>query len=516
MTGVRQARPAHRHRRLATGLAFLGAGVLVGLVAGQLAVRDDASLAVVSRAVAAAGVALLLLSRWLPRRGTRALSWALSGLALCATQNYGAGHRSGPEHPRDFAHYVLGARYFDELGYTHLYECSVAAAQEYGLDTRDWLVRNLETRRPMTAEQIREGAAACPGRFTPQRWAQFSADVWDLHQRTGGRMLPSLVQDHGFNPPPPWLVLAGPIAQVAGPWHGLVWFDTLFTLVAAAAIFRAFGLRAMTLLLLFAGCHAPNQYAWVGGSFFRLDWWAALAVGFAALKSRRDATAGAAFAYAALVRVFPLVIAAGVLLSLVRGGGGRWRKFLAGGLVAASVLCGAALAQHGWPAFTQSFSNLSTHAGAAALNTMGWSQVVLAPGDARMSRIPSQDAVPALEEWERRRAELGKARAPLRVAGVLAACAGWWFAGRRRRAGAPTAWTSVGLVPFLAPALTCYYSIALAFLAIGARTNRKVAVALAAVILASTLVPTALWLDDYYAVQSLLDVQAIALAFFLS
>ena len=78
---------------------------------------------------------------------------ALLGIYLLISPN----HLRRSVHLRDTYHYYLGAKYFTELGYRGLYDCSLAADIEAGLggDLSSRLIRNLETNKMELPQESR-------------------------------------------------------------------------------------------------------------------------------------------------------------------------------------------------------------------------------------------------------------------------------------------------------------------------------------------------------------------------
>lgn len=503
-------RPKKR-RALQAGLCFAVGCLAGGALSPWVTTGSKASIA--ATVVVVLGLSVLVVAPRLSSRVRQALYLAVSGLAFASSTNFFVGHFASPEHPSDFSHYVLGARFVDELRYTGLYDCALAAAVEQRMPIDGWQVRDLRTYAISSAASRLEQAEACRGRFDEARWVEFTDDLNELQRRSKGTLLPAMLVDHGFNAPPVWLLLASPLI-IAGPAHWLTWLDPLLILVAAAVLFRAFGGRTLMVVMLVWGCHVPNRFDWAGGSFLRNDWWVALAVGLAFLRFRRDRLAGAAFAYAALLRVFPaLVLVAAVGAALLPG---RDRKragrLLLGAGIATLVLCGAAAGQHDWRLFTESFENLRTHGSAWSYNQMGLQPALAVASDARLEKISEPDPAMLFESWSALRAQVHERVRGLTWVLRLAALGLWVAVARRGRLGSAAA-TSVGLIPFAAT-LSCYYEAVLAFLAVGTRVSRAAAMVLVAGLLVGRLVPApSMRMDDYFDAQSCIDLVMIVAVF---
>ena len=89
-------------------------------------------------------------------------------------------------------------------------------------------------------------------------------------------------------------------------WAAL--FDPLLLLLAFAAIWRTFGLRAALVCMVAFGATTVYQFGsnW-GGSTLRNDWMSLLALGVCALKSRRPFLGGALLGWSAMIRAFPVL-----------------------------------------------------------------------------------------------------------------------------------------------------------------------------------------------------------------
>ncbi|HEY5656847.1 MAG TPA: hypothetical protein VIY27_03570 [Myxococcota bacterium] len=107
-------------------------------------------------------------------------------------------------HRGDTFHAYLGAKYFPELGYTHLYACTAVADCRAGL--RGPLIerpmRDLETNQLGASAEILAHPERCTARFTAERWAAFEADVAWLRDQSLPRRWIRFQQDHGYDATP--------------------------------------------------------------------------------------------------------------------------------------------------------------------------------------------------------------------------------------------------------------------------------------------------------------------------
>jgi hypothetical protein len=279
------------------------------------------------------GAALLVaLGRALPRRWGTGL---LCALALLATLNYA---RWGPKVPLqrvdtyDLMHYYLNARYFDELGYYDLYPAVIFADHEQGGPHFDegnkYLAQNNAGHGVMPiSHALERGAEVKASRFSPARWAAFSADMRTLQRELPGlsdSLWREMIQDHGFNGTPVWTWLARPLAQ-AVPLRFIKWLcaiDLVLLVAAVGAVGRAYGLRvglwAWTVLMLSYSARWPT----ITWAFLRYDYVAGLLFAMAAIKRGHHLLAGALVGWAGALRLFPLLWMTGPLLL---GLDGLWR-----------------------------------------------------------------------------------------------------------------------------------------------------------------------------------------------
>ena len=289
---------------------------------------SGARLGLLAMAVAALLLAVVVWSA-LARRYTetpgelrlrRGVLVATAVAALVAWFNFFNFHYTGFVHTWEVFHYYMGGKYLPELGYARLYLCAAAADLEEGIDLRGHAMRDLRTNQMVAAESELARASECARRFSPRRWDEFRRDARFFREAMAVGWL-AVRGDHGFNATPAWAV-AGRLLAGSGPasWSQ-IGFLAVIDLVLLAAVFgilaRVFGWEAACLAAGFWGTNTLGLFVWTGGGFLRYDWVLALAIGVAALKLERQTLAGAALGYAAMSRVFPAVVIAGVLAKAV-------------------------------------------------------------------------------------------------------------------------------------------------------------------------------------------------------
>lgn len=272
-------------------------------------------------------------------RGSR--SWHINRLLLVVTAlaslhaytRFGAYHDYGrygrhTYHYHEIFHYFLGARYYPELGYSRLYDCSYVALKE--LESEGVAIPEITEIRSLKeiltsvpASQVAENMKApCHEAFTPVRWKDLKADlIVFLQAGNETTWWRHMLFDHGLNPPPSWAVIAYPLASLIPPNHTTM---DLFPYIDMGAIFllcgyfilRAFGLNALCGFFIIFGNNWLSDYYWTGGSFYRQEWFVYLTLAICLLKQERFRAAGALMGISAAMRIFPVFFAVGAAIPL--------------------------------------------------------------------------------------------------------------------------------------------------------------------------------------------------------
>lgn len=327
---------------------------------------------------------------WARERGRRLEVWTVLALVSVPVYfNFFDFHGARTfVHLHDVGHYYLGAKYYPELGYGDLYTAVLRAEAE----THDNRFRSVEARDLATYDRVHirkllQRSEAVRERFSPERWHQFKRDADRLRERLGPHYGTFLL-DHGFNPTPAWVLLGHPLANLvpAGSDAGLLaitLLDPLLLLVAFVALGRAFGLEAALLALIHFCVVFGGGFGWVGGGFLRYGWFAAVALGAGCLHRRRHASAGALFAVATMLRVFPgllvlplAVKAVAVTLRRGRPAARHVRFFAAGGAVVALSFGATGLLPQGFAHWQDFDGNLRLHMKIISPNVVGLTEAL--------------------------------------------------------------------------------------------------------------------------------------------
>jgi hypothetical protein len=293
-----------------------------------------ADLSLIKCGVASAATLLVAwnLSRPSSERFQRIRPWLVSALGVLALGCWWElGHFHYPTYLQihEHYHYYLGAKYFPELGYTRLYECTAVADVEAGLRRQvasRW-IRDLSTNRLTAGAAIVNNPADCTHNFTPPRWEMFKRDVaWFRSHRTPELWSEALV-DHGYNGTPVWAIAATllipdrPANDTDILFLGLL--DPLLIFTMWVFVWWAFGWETTCIGMIWWGTNYLSTYMFTGGAFLRADWLALSVIGICLVKRGRPALGGFALTYAALLRIFPAFIIVGLTLKMAMR---MWRE----------------------------------------------------------------------------------------------------------------------------------------------------------------------------------------------
>ena len=472
-----------------------------------------------------------------PPRGWRRRLFGVAAVVAALTYfNFGAFHFGNFVHTWDTLHYYVGAKYFRELSYERLYEClAVADSAEPRLARRVQLrkITNLRTNVLEPAADILAHPERCTDHFSPDRWRQFSADVaWFRSHETAQRW-EEISTDHGFNGTPGWLIAGALLANLAPASDrqilALTLLDPVYFLALVAVIGWAFGLRPLAVALLVLATFFPCRFFWTGGAFLRWDWLFYTGAAVACLRKGRPWLGGLALGYAAVLRAFPGLLAAGpavASIALVAKDGLRAGlrrpdvqanlRFLAGAALAVALLVPASLAVTGGPdAYRAFLANTRKHQATPLTNHMGLRTVVAwRPAEVGRRLVDETAADPWLR-WKEARLAAWRQVWPL---SALLACTALVLLGRaaRRR---PEPWIAAALAALwiaFAVELTSYYYAFVLVPALLWMEKRSAGIALLALAAFSQLVslgpflgmPT--WRDGQYTLISLATVLVFA------
>ena len=175
----------------------------------------------------------------------------LVALGLCgffAYFNFGHLHFGNFVHVWDTYHYVMGAKYFPELGYEKLYDCAAVANTENG--RRDEVARqtitDLRTNVIIKTDEILAHPERCKESFSPERWIAFKKDIAAFRSFVGESRWRDIHLDHGYNATPVWTLAGYALTNSGGPvtmaqLTQLNLIDPIYLALTLAMIWWAFG-----------------------------------------------------------------------------------------------------------------------------------------------------------------------------------------------------------------------------------------------------------------------------------
>jgi hypothetical protein len=325
-----------------------------------------------------------------------------------------------------------------------------------------------------------------------------------------------LQQDHGFNPPPTWVLAWGALTRIGPAGERtqtiLALIDPLLLLAMWALVGWAFGPHVLMVALVVWGVQVPGAGTWTSGSPLRQDW--LLCVVAAVCLARRGwfGLSGAAIASAAALRIFPVFLIGLPMVVIVRrtwqrGWLGRLdRRFLGGiALGAAFWLVGTSvvLGPGSWRAFG---THMAVHRLAPAANHVGLGAMLSQSWEGRWMAAMRPGETDPYATWAAARRATFAARRPLYVAlaGIitaLAVIAGWRV---RRLWAAMAASSALVLVAVDVASYYCALLVVLGLLAAASRAEGWLALAAIVVSRCANALPLAIENPDFrYAIQSI-------------
>jgi hypothetical protein len=388
-------------------------------------------------------------------------------------------------HRHEFYHYYLGSKYFDELGYTRLYDCTLVAEIDNGrksqVENREFRDLRVNLIKQAKDTYVLSDPDQCRTRFSTARWNDFKKDVDWFYRSARGSYWERMQQDHGYNPPPVW-TMAGKFLASFSPaddqfFKMVASIDVLLQLGMVVMLGWAFGYRVMAIGTIFWGCNAAANFYWTGGAMLRQDWLFLAVASVCFARKRMFFWAGAALMWSALLRVFPAilffgyaVIVAYYILGRLRGrpavDGSKGilsylhpdhRPLIAGAVMALAVLVPASMATAGGvEAYKEFASHIAVHKKTPLTNHMGLPTILTSTWEGRMRFTRDDNLDDAFEKWKSGRNERLEQRKWAQYGIALAFALGGAWALRRSK----LLWLGPAFgLPLImcATDLTCYY-----------------------------------------------------------
>ncbi|MCP3957840.1 MAG: hypothetical protein GY719_08310 [bacterium] len=394
--------------------------------AAQAVIETERLVSRIMLGLGLAAIPLLLLAHGAPGRRRTVICLAIVALGMAGWLRLGTLRGDGRWlHAWDLAHYQLGSKYFQELGYRELYRCTAAWERQQG---RGFLVdrakvRDLDDYRLYPGTWTAGPDGTCRAELSDDRWQSFGSDLDDVRRLFSIRRLHRALRDHGYNATPLQTLLLETLQRPlpAGP-RSLLLLSLLDVVAIAGSIWclwRAFGPVTGAAAALLIGFGDSWGFSWTGGSLGRYFWLFALCAGLALLRRRRFAAGSSLLAASGLLRLFPIVFFVGLAL-WAWAAWHRGRRRVAGSIAlgfAATLVVGLALPSlaYGPGVYGDFFDNTRTHAGTPPWNHMGLGVVASAGLDGSILAPP-----PAEEDAQSAATDRGWRRLGW-VAGILVA-----------------------------------------------------------------------------------------------
>ena len=251
----------------------------------------------------------------LPHVALTVTLWLLVGLVFWHFHGTYVRPFLGGDHFRYLSvyHYYINAKYFNELGYTDLYEQTLVADWESRYRLRSTQgITNLRTygRHRVDLDRFAQSPA-----FNPDRWGEFKRDVDFFIDIGGRRLMDRALNDRGYNASPFWNTLGAALANrldiTSSPQRfALLSLDSIMGLIAIGVCIWAFGFAptGMGLLIIIM---APINHTRLIGNFLNYDWMYMIVMGLAFYRKKWIALSGFCWAFAFMTRLFPLLMVLG-------------------------------------------------------------------------------------------------------------------------------------------------------------------------------------------------------------
>lgn len=266
----------------------------------------------------------------IPLRLKQLTALLLSAAALIAWFAPQVGRFPAGFHVPDAYHGYIGGKYFAELRYDGIYDCTTLAQDEAGrvsvptgfidvraeIHTADFFARDLRNFRIRPATEFVRDVPTCRTRFSAERWQQFKDDVLLFRTEVRWEVWKAMQLDRGFTAPPFWAAVAQMLTTGEPTREKLTWLgriDWLFLAVSGAALWWAFGWRTVALAAVFFGTQSFVTSRMIAGAFMRMDWLFLFILAVCCARKRLPVVAGIALGFATALRIFPALI----VLSLV-------------------------------------------------------------------------------------------------------------------------------------------------------------------------------------------------------
>lgn len=350
-----------------------------------------------------AGIACLTMVALTRPKKELFLLWIIAGLGVFTSVRFGEFQPQGI-HVHDTWHYQVGSKFFGNVGYTGLYEATVAALYELSKEGKireervPKFIRILRNKGAGNEEVTPEKASEWKVKYfgnSPEEWENFKETIRKYEENfspTWDRM----VRDAGYNPSPWWTtigIMLNFLFRDINSYKVMIHLDSLLIALSFFLLWKTFGVKpalyALSLITFFPQ-GGLSIYDYIGGSMLRTSWAAFLTLGVCFFHKRVYFWAGAALALSTLERVFPGAFAAsaGLILLAQSLSEAKMNKepmrraiqplfsLAAGGLLTTLVvilITFLVIHPHCWKEF---LAYIPSHTGVLYTNHFGWNRAI--------------------------------------------------------------------------------------------------------------------------------------------
>ncbi len=219
-------------------------------------------------------------------------------------------------HAWNHYHYVLGTKYFNELGYFDLYKATLLADREFksskiiGKRIRDMHTYSTISRKEGLKRAKKEKIKQ---KFSKKRWRRFKADLKTILRYQPSSKWGQTIQDLGYNPSPAWLIIHKPLLNSIGitkkkMLHKLASIQIYLFAITFLVAWWGFGMRTTLVMTIWINLYFGNAGRLPGG-YFPYDWFCVMVWAAALAKKEYLIASAGLLSYSAMMRGFPGLMA---------------------------------------------------------------------------------------------------------------------------------------------------------------------------------------------------------------
>ncbi|MFH1729420.1 MAG: hypothetical protein ABIA04_13505 [Pseudomonadota bacterium] len=295
-------------------------------------------------------------------------------------------------HRWDMYHTVIGSKYFNELGYTKLYECTLFYNEKtLHFFTPPARARNLLTLNYETTKKLLK-KSNCNSIFSQERQKEFINDLKTFNDITYPEFWKEIFLDKGYNGSPFYTFLISNITNVVPISYNsllaLSCIDIVLVLIAFTFVLWAFGYKMALLSFIFFTLNFPNRYVHMGASILRFDYIAYTIIALCLYRKNKFKTSAFLLALASVIRMFPVLFALGFIIKALMEFSKtkkikiKYLNFILSFIISLALLLGASLTfGPGVKAWQKFFTNMKIHNQQSAGFRIGFKNLFMFKGE---------------------------------------------------------------------------------------------------------------------------------------